>query len=360
MNLKINLEKKIDYNNYEVTFNENIVGKANGWNDKGHEYHIDFNYEIFELASVYPFAIDELFKLNIGSFQLPIDINRFKNLNWINIQDSTLWIDYNDDLCKLYLNPDFLDWNKSIDILTFRKLLQENLKNKEITLHDDSDIIEEGFVLTSKVNFSKNINDEYRRILSTINIEIEKLSLKNDQDKNSYNITNIFSFPPEVRSVCEQYLIYFSRFLEDLGIEVASKLDSQSETTIFTVIPKNSEEALSNIKELLNTYLKLPETNDIEILSSNYSDISVQQLIANVYHLKSQLMLSNSIIQNKDATIESLKFTNYQQNLILNSKSNQNEEKTLDGLVTLTEYEGKGFKINLAEIFRRLKRQFTR
>lgn len=354
MNIKVNREKKLPYDSYEVTLDDNIIGSGFDWGPEGNEYHINFNYEILKLSSEY--NINELFKYNIGSFQLPIDINLFKNLNWLDVEQSSFWVDW-ELSCTLYFKPNFLNWNKSVNILTFKTALQKNLNNEEITLMDDSDIFEEGLILNLKIDFNKSINNEYQRVLNLIDVESEKIFLKNEQDRN---ITNIFSFPLEIRSACEQYLVYFTKFLEDLGIEVTSKLNSQEGKTLFTVIPKNSEEALSNIKELLNIYLKIPETNDAEIISSNYSDISVQQLIANVYHLKSQLILSNSIIQNKDATIESLKFTNYQQSLIINSNLNLNEEKTLNGLVTLTEYEGKGFKINLAEIFRRLKREFKK
>lgn len=357
MNIKINLQKKIGNTDYEVTLDDNIVGSGSNWGETGYEYHINFSYEIFKFSSAY--TIDELFKYNIGSFSLPIDIDLFKNFNWIEVDQSSFWVDH--ELSgTLHLKPNFLNWNKPIDILTFKNLLLENLSDKEITLEDipnASDFVEFGFTLNSKINFDKNIHDEYKRIMALIDNEIEKILKKNEQENN---LTNIFTFPPEIRSACEQYLIYFSKFLEDLGIQVTSKLDSKEGTTLFTVIPKNSEEALSNIKELLDAYLKFPETNNIEIISSNYTDVSVQQLIANIYHLKSQLLLSNSIIQNKDATIESLKFTNYQQSLIINSNSNSNEEKTLNGLVTLSEYEGKGFKINLAEIFRRLKREFKK
>lgn len=354
MNLNFfNNEKKDE--DYLVTFNDILVGNAYVSSFEN-QYTVSFNSEIVELSSEYTF--EDFFKLNIESFNIPIDIDNFKNLSWIDNEQSTFWCDL-EFICTLSLMPHFLNWNKSVDISTFTNLLKEKLNNKEITFLN-TNIIEEGIYVTSKINSNKNIISEYQRILGIVDFTIEKIFSNYNQEKSNNHITNSFSFPPEIRSSCEQYLIYFSKFLEDLGIEVTSKLDSQAETTLFTVIPKNSEEALSNIKELLNTYLKLPEANDIERLSSNYSDVSVQQLIANIFHLKSQLMLSNSIIQNKDATIESLKFTNYQQNQILNSKSNQNDEKTLNGLVTLTEYEGKGFKINLAEIFRRLKRQLKK
>jgi len=65
-------------------------------------------------------------------------------------------------------------------------------------------------------------------------------------------------------------------------------------------------------------------------------------------------------MQNNDATIESLKFTNYQKTILIESHLNKNEEKTLDGLLTINEFEGKGYKVNLPELFRRMKRYFDK
>lgn len=109
----------------------------------------------------------------------------------------------------------------------------------------------------------------------------------------------------------------------------------------------------------MNIYLSLPEVPDLEIASLNFNDIGVQQLKANIFHLKSQLLLAKSIIQAKDAAIESLSFTNYQQKLLLdsNDKKAANEETALNGLIKINEYKSKGLSFNLPELFRRIKRK---
>lgn len=359
MDLKFSLSNK-DNNNKDLIVNidNTLVGTAiKDIQGTEREIIIFFNLEILKFSSTS--TLTQLFNNNIYAFTIPIDTESFKNLNWIKEDTSSFWFQYDDPTAILSFKPDFLKWNKSVDLLTLIKHLNENLNETDGEFINDYEaIIEDGFSMNFNINHEQNINDEYSRILNTVNQEVEKLLLKNE---SNYYLTNIFSFPPEIRSSCEQYLIYFSRFLEDMGIEVTSKIDSQPINTFFTITPKNSGEALLKIRELLNVYLSLPETSNLEVISTNFSDVSVQQLISNVYHLKSQLLLANSIIQNKDATIESLKFSNYQKNILLESNSNKitDNEKTLNGLLTINEYEGNGFKINLPEIFRRLKRHLS-
>ena len=223
---------------------------------------------------------------------------------------------------------------------------------------NDEDILEIGIYLKFSSNFNYNISYEYNRILTILNNEIADIVEENNRELNKNHLVNIFSFPPEIRQACEQYLIYFSKFLEDLGIDTTVKLDAQTKNTFFTVIPKNSNDALFKIKELLDIYISLVDEPNLEMVSYTEYDLSINQLLSNVYHLKSQLVLLNSILQAKDATIESLKFTNYQQTLLIELNSKKNEEKVLDGMLTINEFQGKGFKINLPEILRRLKRRF--
>ncbi len=258
------------------------------------------------------------------------------------------------------IHPNFLEWDKPFSILHFLQNLHLSLKKDNIETNSFDNLIEEGVIITFNIDTEKSIFFEYNRILIYLNDVVCQIFSRLEKSKHDNELFSIFSFPQEIKQACEQYLIYFSKFLQDLGIEVVSKIDSQTKTTFFTVIPLDSGEALINIKKLLDIYLSIPQTNDLETYSLNYNDVSVQQLMANVYHLKSQLILANSIIQNKDATIESLKLTTLHQNLIIDSKKSTNEEKAIDGLVTIGEFEWKGLKVNLAEVFRRLKRKFTK
>lgn len=352
MDILIQKEKDSKYD-YEVLFDRKYVGEASGNWSHNKEFHIRFILDILKLSN--HFTIEDFFEENIYSFSLPVDLTEFKYLDWIEINRSSIYFESEHDSC-VCVYPNLLEWNKSINLLGILHGLDKRLSQHNLKIDFDTNILEEGFFITFKPEMNKSISSEYRRILSTINNATNSIIEENEINKSENQLLSIFSFSPEVRQACEQYLIYFSRFLADLGIEVTSKLDCQAKTTFFTIIPKDSDEALKNIKELLDIYLSLPETDDTELQSSGNIDVSVQHLLSNVYHLKSQLILANSIIQTKDATIESLKFINQQQSHLIDSKVNKNQEKTLDGLLTINEYEAKGFNINLPEIFRRLKR----
>jgi hypothetical protein len=255
--------------------------------------------------------------------------------------------------------PDFIKWNKPYNIIDFLEKLKLILLPYGflVDFKNDDNFLENGFEISCKLNLDKKINEEYEKFLFIIDSEIKNI-FENPNLIDVSSIINKFSFPQEIRQACEQYLIYFSKFLEDYGIEITSILESKNENTFFSIKPKNSDQALSNIRDLLNFYLSLPDNQNLEILSKDYSDVSIQQLLSNIYHLKSQLFLAHSIIESKNATIESLKFSNFQKQTYIEENS-KNEEKTLDGLITIQEFEYGSVKFNLPEIFRRLKRKFT-
>lgn len=79
-------------------------------------------------------------------------------------------------------------------------------------------------------------------------------------------------------------------------------------------------------------------------------------------HLKTQLVLNNAILQTKDATIEALQISNYQLKQIIGNKEikPEKEESVAGGLMSIKNYEGKGFSINLPELYRRLRRRMKK
>jgi len=215
------------------------------------------------------------------------------------------------------------------------------------------------FYITKKMDSFKVIENELDITFDIINGIINEISKKYNNKKEGVSVETFFSFPEEYKSACEQYLIYFATFLKDLGIEVNTDLENQENGVLFKVFPKDKEAALSQIKEALDVYLALPVQQNLEIVANNFQDASVQQLMSNVYHLKSQLMLAQSTLQMKNATITSLELSNYQLKQIVDKYEVQtkDEEQILGGNVTIKEYDGNGLKINLPELFRLLKRK---
>ena len=211
--------------------------------------------------------------------------------------------------------------------------------------------------------FPKNdleiIDDEFNEALDTIyNLVLQtKQDLLSSLDTNS--VVTFFKFPDDLRTSCKQYLIYFAQFLADIGINADTEIKEEYKQTLFKVTPTDKTQSLELIRQALTIYLHAPSFNTFAAQIETNSDIALLQWESNIYHLKAQLALATSIIQAKDSTIESLQLSNFQYKQILesHSKSNhQNKEDIIKGIISVDKYETKGVSINLAEIFRRLKR----
>ncbi|HYE76343.1 MAG TPA: hypothetical protein VEF04_23565, partial [Blastocatellia bacterium] len=182
----------------------------------------------------------------------------------------------------------------------------------------------------------------------------------------SDSVAMSFDFPAEVRVTCEQYLLYFAQFLRDLGVEADTTLTHDAGQVLFTVTPTNKQQALDRIRDALEIYLKLPYS---PISDTTGSEIAVQRLEANILRLRSDLKLAAAELQAKNTTIQAQQLTIDIQRGLLSGEiiidslkdvtpkaKDKDKEEVFDGLAEITKYEGKGFNLNLPEIFRRLKR----
>lgn len=175
------------------------------------------------------------------------------------------------------------------------------------------------------------------------------------------SVEQLFEFPAPVRAACEQYLMYFAQFLRDLGVDADASLTETAGRVLFSVTPRSGEEALARVREALDAYLALADNP--QVFNQADGDIAVQQLGANVFHLRSQLQLARAIMAAKDAQIEALETTNSQLRqhagpALLDGRP-ADEEPVVAGIVTLKPYEAKGVTIHLPEILRRLKRRWS-
>jgi hypothetical protein len=171
-----------------------------------------------------------------------------------------------------------------------------------------------------------------------------------------------------VKTACAQYLTYFIQFLEDLGVKADSEIKENAGRVLFSVTPKDGPSALGQIREALDAYLRLPRNPEFGSESAEFGGVAVSQLKANVFFLHSQLALAQAMIEAKDARIEALDLTVYQQRQLLtgvsvekpasSSQDWDQDEPILGDTVHLTKYEGKIVKIDFPTILRRLKRSF--
>lgn len=173
-----------------------------------------------------------------------------------------------------------------------------------------------------------------------------------------------FNFPEEVKNACEQYLLYFTEFLKDIGIEAIAEIREKSGFVSFLVEPKDKSQALENIRELLDIYLKLPNISvHNSYQTSLTTDISVQRLTAQILHLQGQLSLASAIIESKDACItqqrQIIQGTTFTPQ-VLTDALEEDKEPLLGGLLAVKELEvGGAITINLPQLLRLLKERFS-
>lgn len=214
-------------------------------------------------------------------------------------------------------------------------------------------------------------------IKTALSKDLNFLSYKHEEVKKQlrrrFSITNKglieeFDFPPDIRVECEQYLIYFSKFLKEIGISASSAINNEATgKTLFSVVPDDKNQALSQIREALDIYLNLPRNNSISPMNPTL-DLASQQLAANIYHLKSQLLLANAVIQQKELTIENQTRLIHQQSIandiLVKSLQKHNEEEDTEGLVgemvKVKKAEWEFIELDLPEMLRWLKSKFSK
>jgi hypothetical protein len=255
-------------------------------------------------------------------------------------------------------------WSKPWSISNFAKEFESNIEifgNAKINyFQEEPDSLIAGFgILYDSKKGELIIGSELTYLMKVLKDAVIAANKNLMISLDNEAVLTYFQFPEEIKTACKQYLIYFTQFITDMGILVDTELKEELNNTLFKIIPKNKNESLERIKEVLNIYLHAPNENNFQVEISNQTDIAIKQWEANFYHLKSQLSLAKSIIQTKDATIETLQISNYQYKQLLENhmiKKEGEKEDIIKGIISVKKFEGKGFTIDLAEIFRRLKR----
>jgi hypothetical protein len=163
-----------------------------------------------------------------------------------------------------------------------------------------------------------------------------------------------FNFPQEYRHVFTQYLTYFGKFLEDLGISGEVSIEHKDGKTILKVASDQKQETLDQINAALLSYISLPSSDISTIVKPApdlESQIRMQQLLSAVDHMKSQLNLSKAMISVKEREIELLHATNNQLRTNLIPRAELSSDLTdywepLDG-VKIKAYKGDFFEIDI-------------
>lgn len=249
-------------------------------------------------------------------------------------------------------------------------------------------INEENDIYIGQFNFLLPINLTLKEIFNTVTSDLKYAFTKalDELEENTENYvltTRFIQFPAEIRVPCEQYLLYFAEFLRDLGVNAITEIKHEAGEVLFSIVPSDPNYALSSIKNALDVYLQLPK-GELIIVSDSEFEIAMLKVKANVEHLNSQLSLAKAEIRVKEKEIQALEATleakdisiqnlkerfEQQKNLlkgeiaegIIKVEPNikeEDKEEFFDGVFALTQFEEKGFRVNLAQLFRKLRDLF--
>jgi hypothetical protein len=263
------------------------------------------------------------------------------------------------------------------------KLIAED-KHFNIEMNDKSGGLEYGFIVeqNEKVVVNSIIKNNLDKFLDSV----KKLHYKVEQNLNSVDSKKLlslsFDFPNELKISCEQYLLYFAQFLQDLGINAASNLNEEAGKVLFSVTPTDDIEALDKIHEALALYLSLPSSP--VLYNDSFQSMQLKQQVENLQHsqkMKEMEMRSaqyalrlaqqnienqdkiitqqNSFIDNQNKIIE--KITS--ESIMIDSLENKEElEKFCEGFeVGKSEFLIKhfGLHLNPATVLKNIGKKFT-
>lgn len=281
---------------------------------------------------------------------------------------------------KFEFRVDLDNWARPYSVLKLAKYIEETIEELAIpnlSFYQDDELVVNGFGFKcSIVDLESIARDEilsWKPYIEKI-ADIVNEKLHSDISKNTF--VTLFKFPEEIAIACEQYLVYFAQFLADLGVEADVNLNHDSpQRVLFSVTPRNSDDALETIRDALAVYLQLPGNAEFKKAASDSSEAAVLQLQSNIMHLEGQAYLNKAINNANQAMIQALQLSNYRLQQIVDANANLNQlqlasqspqpvkkdsEPIIGGLLSVREFEIKGIVVNTPELVRRLKRKFRK
>ncbi|AHL77664.1 hypothetical protein CH92_14610 [Stutzerimonas stutzeri] len=308
-----------------------------------HAYNIDFTYALHDFTvNDFPKEVCNL-SLTVGS--------SFENCNraQVEIDLDTQGSSY---LCARFQQEVRSDhWKGNYSFEDFVKTFETScLTNERISYYQGDEIASNGFGIEIEIDRSMAIKEIIKNLTEIFDDIIEHT--KNNLSQET-GLTFQFDFPKNLSAACEQYLIYFSQFMLDIGMEIESNLIQKNQKTIFSVTPVNKKHALSTIHEAISIYLSLP--NSKIPMPEAGADAAVTQLTANVLHLQSQLTFLSATLEAKNATILALQ-TAAEIRQIAEISTIVHSDKNLVDIIKLKKYEGRFFSVDLPALIKILKR----
>ena len=320
-------EKTFHSAKYNLVINgiviKDILVTGHGFEDKSYGYNIYSNNQ--EIA-------EQIIKFKWKDFELLDDLNL--KLNSENGLDLRLLLEkdrkQNVWYLDIYFEPQLLNWRNNFSYDDFELALLKEVKtihNKFISVNNykDEDHISIEFQ-TELILGNETIKEELSEYLDFIeklyNQTAQKLEAKNRED----TILTFFNFPENLKNSCEQYLLYFAKFLRDLGIYATSNLKEEAGKVLFSVMPTDDIKALDKIREALAIYLNLPASPIV--YDDSFAAMRLQQQIENLQHSQKmtareiragerEMLLAQTVIEQQDNLIRQKDTTIEQQNRII-------------------------------------------
>jgi hypothetical protein len=262
-------------------------------------------------------------------------------------------------------------WNRPYTPVSFSKEVRSIISNQfsnRIAMSNLYDDASPGARLVFTINnpetkIGDSINETVD-LLKAIEAQAIENCLEQIEDKS---LATYFSFPEEVKSACEQYLLYFGEFLRDVGINASVEIKEEAGRVLFSVRPRDSHEALDRIRHILDLYIGLPSATFTTTDEKGYR-LEAQRLYGNIMHYQSQLLLAQAMIEQKDVTIGLLKDRLILQGQMIEGsllpetaqRKEDDKEQILGGVVEIKKYEGKGYVVNLPKLYRDLREWIIR
>jgi hypothetical protein len=199
--------------------------------------------------------------------------------------------DYTIPYCYFFFDFDYQKWSKPYSYNVYKSRLSEQTKqllkerSKNVlfssTINRSNDSVrfnlDENLLINEQIyDFAKILNEANQRTLKKLEIE------------NKTNSIQQFDFPLEVRTSCEQYLMFFADFLKEVGVTAIANIQhDRAGRTLFSVKTDNPKIALDAIREALEIYLELPMSPLVE--ETKITDSRMLVLRAEINTLKARL-----------------------------------------------------------------------
>jgi hypothetical protein len=253
--------------------------------------------------------------------------------------------------------PKLENWNKNFTFAEFFSVFQHNWINENKTIKIEWVTQDEVFI---HIKFKESIiNTSIKDFIFPLGNTIKRTFLKTistlNLNKNNNSINTTFRFPDNLRVPCEQYLLYFAQFLQDLGVNATPNLKEEAGKVLFSVTPIDDIEALDKVREALAIYLNLPSSPIV--YDDSFAAMRLKQQIDLLKHSQQmaetefRLRMAQSLVEAQNITIKDQSEMLIQQSVFIQQQK-EHIEKITNPAVMMNSVENKE---ELVELYDGLK-----